>query len=334
MHDNDLGNELEDILDELDAMDIRQNRVRRLKKKNIWKSIPYVGIFVVCALVFAYCSDYIIEYLVDAKKQEALYSGLSDMVSSNRPSLPEPTVPQPPQNEVTVPDGTDFETPSGTDTNTPTESTNPDEKTEVTEPVIPPEVTEPVILPEFQAIYELNNDFIGWIYVPGAKIDYPVMQTYEDPNFYLDHDFEKNWNPAGCIYARRQCDVFRPSDNIVLYGHHMRNGSMFASLKHYTEKEFWEENQFVYFDTLYERHVYQIIAVFKTTANIGLGFNYHQFNDAANQEEFDAFMAEVHRLQFYDTGLTAQYGDKLITMSTCEYTLDNGRLAVLAKRIS
>ena len=176
---------------------------------------------------------------------------------------------------------------------------------------------------------------VGWITVPGTKIDYPVMQTPNNKDYYLKRDFYHNWSDWGAIYAREACDVNKPSDNVVLYGHHMADGSMFAQLEtRYKRKSFWEEHQYLTFDTLYEKHTYQIIACFRTSANVGQGFPYHQFNEAANEEEFNAFIAEVKRLALYDTGLTAEYGDKLLTLSTCEYTLPNGRFVVVAKRIS
>lgn len=190
------------------------------------------------------------------------------------------------------------------------------------------------ILPEYREVYALNPDMVGWIKVSGTVIDYPVMQTPDRPNYYLKRDFYGKYSSWGCIYAREECDVFTPSDNVVLYGHHMKDGSMFAGLDAYRRKSYWEENQYFTFDTLYERHTYQIIAVFKTSANIGEGFAYHIFNTADSEEEFNQFMDEVHKLQMYKTGLTAEYGDMLLTLSTCEYTLDNGRFVVVAKRVS
>ena len=205
------------------------------------------------------------------------------------------------------------------------------------EPTVPPTTaapTEPQILPEYLPFYEQNNDMVGWIEVPGTKVNYPVMQTPNNKDYYLKRDFNHNWSDWGCIYAREACDINKPSDNIVLYGHHMADGSMFAQLEtRYKRKSFWEEHQYLTFDTLYEHHTYQIIACFRTSANVGQGFPYHQFNDAATEEEFNAFIAEVKRLSLYDTGLTAEYGDKLLTLSTCEYTLPNGRFVVVAKRI-
>ena len=180
----------------------------------------------------------------------------------------------------------------------------------------------------------MNNDLVGWITIPDTKINYPVVQSPDNPDYYLKHTFEGLSSDWGCIYAREQCDVYAPSDNVVLYGHHMKDGSMFAQLDKYKKQSFWEDHQYFTFDTLYERHTYQVIAVFKTSGTAGVGFAYHLFNDAASEEEFNEFMATVHSLQFYDTGLTAEYGDKLLTLSTCEYTQDNGRFVVVAKRVS
>ena len=126
----------------------------------------------------------------------------------------------------------------------------------------------------------------------------------------------------------------KPSDNITIYGHNMLNGSMFAALLDYEDKDTWEYNPLIFFDTLYEYHVYKIFAVFKTTASIDEGFKYHNMIDAYDQEEFDDFIATAKELSFYDTGITPKYGDKIICLSTCEYTLPNGRFVVAAYRIS
>ena len=96
----------------------------------------------------------------------------------------------------------------------------------------------------------------------------------------------------------------------------------------------WDTNPLIGFDTLYEYHTYKIYAVFKTSANIGEGFSYHKFVDAANEQEFNDFVKKCKELSFYDTGITPVYGDKLIALSTCEYTLNNGRLVVCAVRVT
>jgi sortase B len=220
-------------------------------------------------------------------------------------------------------------------TTPPTTTTVPDATAGTIVPPTTVAPTEPQILPEYLPFFEQNPDMVGWIEVPGTKVNYPVMQTPGNKDYYLNRDFEHNWSAWGCIYAREACDINKPSDNVVLYGHHMADGSMFAQLEtRYKRESFWKEHQYLTFDTLYEHHTYQIIACFRTSANVGQGFPYHRFNEAADEEAFNAFIAEVKRLSLYDTGLTAEYGDKLLTLSTCEYTLDNGRFVVVAKRIS
>lgn len=205
------------------------------------------------------------------------------------------------------------------------------ETTEATESTAP---TEPVMLDGYKEIYEMNDHVVGWIKMEGTKLDYPVMQTPDDPNYYLYRSFDKTDSARGSVYAREVCDIDEPSDNITLYGHNMADGSMFACLNAYTHKNAWENNSLIFFDTLYEYHTYKIFAVFKTSANIGEGFSYHQFVDAENEQEFNDFVAKCKELSFYDTGITPVYGDKLICLSTCEYTLDNGRLVAAAVRIT
>lgn len=219
-------------------------------------------------------------------------------------------------------------------TTAPTEAPTEPATDEPTEPV-PAEPTEPTILPEYQELYEMNNDLVGWIKIPETNVDYPVMQSPDNPNYYLDRNFYKEKSRLGAIYVREACDVFKPSDNVVIYGHYISNGkSMFAHLHKFSKKSFWKDHQTFTFDTLYEHHTYQIISVFKTSANAGQGYPYHRFNDAKNAEEFDEFIKSIKKIDFYETGISAEYGDKLVTLSTCEYTLDNGRLVVVAKRIS
>lgn len=206
---------------------------------------------------------------------------------------------------------------------------------EATEPAAETtEATEPKMIAGYEEIYNQNNDLVGWIKMEGSKLNYPVMQTPDDPNFYLYRDFDKKDSTRGSIYAWSEADVNQPSDNITIFGHNMADGSMFNCLGAYTSKTAWENNPIIMFDTLNEYHTYKIFAVFKTSANLGQGFSYHKFVDAADEQEFNDFVAECKRLSFYDTGITPIYGDKLICLSTCEYTLDNGRLVVAAVRIT
>ncbi len=190
-------------------------------------------------------------------------------------------------------------------------------------------------LPWYQELHNQNPDMVGWIQIEGSKINYPVMQTTEDnANYYLYKDFDKEQSVRGSIYAAEICDVFEPSDNITLFGHNMKDGSMFAYLGNYYQKSAWENNPMIFFDTLTESHVYKIFAVFKTSGTDNVGFAYHLMADAKDEAEFNKFVATCKELAFYDTGITPVYGDKLLCLSTCEYTIDNGRFVVAAVRIS
>lgn len=190
-------------------------------------------------------------------------------------------------------------------------------------------------LPWYQELHDQNSDMVGWLQIENSKINYPVMQTSMDnANFYLYKDFDKNDSVRGSIYAAEICDVFEPSDNITLFGHNMKDGSMFAYLGNYYEKSAWEKNPLIFFDTLTESHVYKIFAVFKTSGTDNVGFAYHQMADAKDEAEFNQFVATCKELAFYDTGITPVYGDKLLCLSTCEYTIDNGRFVVAAVRIT
>ena len=204
-------------------------------------------------------------------------------------------------------------------------------------PVQPEEAADEPALPsayeKYAAAHEKNNDFVGWISVEGTRIDYPVMQTKDRPDYYLKRNFEKQYSDYGVPYAAESCDIDL-SDNIVVYGHHMNDGSMFADLCLYESEDFYKEHKIIRFDTLGGYGTYEIIAAFKTVAYSEDGFKYYRFIQANDEAEFDTFIGRCKELSLYDTGVTAVYGDKLLTLSTCEYSRKDGRMVVVAKKLS
>ncbi len=267
----------------------------------------YYGLLTLFIGIFLISASYLGIYFYNSMAAQNEYNKLSQLVSQGK-DQPQSTVPYIPPMQ--------FEAPSSGET-------------------VPEETgSGNMILPEYAPLYLFNSDIVGWIQIEGTKIDYPVMQSPYEKDYYLKRDFDKQSNKHGCIYVRETCDVFTPSDNVTIYGHHMRDGSMFAALMKYRKQEFFEEHRYIRFDTLLERHTYEVIAVFKTSGYSDEGFAYHRFENAADAEEFDAYVAKCKQLSFYDTGVDAQYVDKLITLSTCEYSLSNGRLVVVAKRVS
>ena len=276
------------------------------KKKGI-----YITIVIVLAVALLGSAIYLFQYFMSSKENADLNEQLREDLISTVPTTTVAT------------------------TEAPTEE-------ETTEPTTEPQATYAEGR-DYKAFYEKNpnEDFVGWLRIDGTKVDYPVVQSSVDnANYYLYRDYNKKNSTPGTIYAREQCDVFTPSDNVTLYGHTMKDGSMFAYLHNYTAKATWDRNSLIFFDTFnpktgdVEYHTYKIFAVFKTSANIGEGFSYHKFENAATKQDFDDFVSTCKSLAFYDTGVTPQYGDKLLGLATCEYTLNNGRLVVAAVRIS
>ena len=183
-----------------------------------------------------------------------------------------------------------------------------------------------------QKLYEINNDFIGWLKIANTNISYPVMQTDSSrKDYYLRKNFYKQYSQLGTPYIAEYCNI-KTSDNIIIYGHHIKNHQMFGELEKYKKKDFYNNHKVVNFNTIYENADYEIIAVFKTVAYTGL--EYYKFVNSSSKQEFDAFINKCKELSFYDTEKTAQYGDKLITLSTCEYSNKNGRLVIVAKKIT
>ena len=170
----------------------------------------------------------------------------------------------------------------------------------------------------------------------GAKRVFLNTFRFQAPDFYLKHGFDKEYSDYGCPYVQEDCDVQKPSDNLVIYGHHMSNGSMFAHLEKYKDEGFWSEHRAITFNTLTDKQEYEIVAVFRTVVYTDSpeAFKFYRFIDAESANAFDDFIAKSKELSFYDTGVTAEYGDKLITLSTCEYSRNNSRLVVVAKRIT
>ena len=154
------------------------------------------------------------------------------------------------------------------------EVTEPDESVPGEEE-IPAETTEPVddeiaetlaAQKKYQALYDQNNDFVGWIKIDNTMISYPVMQSIDNPDFYLKHGFDKGYSNYGVPYIDEACATGL-SNNIVIYGHNMKNGSMFSDLVKYTSQDYYESHPIIQYDTLTQLSDYQIVCVFRFDTN-------------------------------------------------------------------
>jgi sortase B len=183
---------------------------------------------------------------------------------------------------------------------------------------------------KYATLFEQNADMVGWIRIDGTPVNYPVTQTPECPDFYLKRDFEEKPSNYGVPYAVEDCDVLLPSDNITIYGHRMKNGTMFGSLDEYKAESFYREHLLIHFDTRAGFGDYVILAVPITTPG---EFAYDRFVQTEDAAAFAEYVERCRSLALYDTSVTAAYGDKLLTLSTCEYSEESGRLVVVAKRM-
>ena len=183
---------------------------------------------------------------------------------------------------------------------------------------------------KYGALYEQNIDFVGWIQIDGTNINYPVMQTPDNPDYYLKHSFEKTWSDYGVPYLDEAC-VIGQSNNLVIYGHHMSNGSMFCDLELYSDPAFCMDHPVIRFDTLTSFGEYEVIAVFRYNTNQET----FRYDREVNMDEgrFSWFIEQVHARELFSTGKDASFGDQLLTLSTCEYTYKNGRLVVVARKV-
>lgn len=186
------------------------------------------------------------------------------------------------------------------------------------------------MLKPYEKLYEQNKDFFGWIKIPGTKINYPVMCTPDDMEYYLRRGFDGSDTTGGTPFLDTEC----PEDghmNIV-YGHHMKNQTMFGSLPEYEKKEYWAEHPEIYFDTLYEQETYEIVAAFYSRIYNPdeEGFRYYAYKDLSDEQVFHEFKEGIEKEALYDTGISWEYGDTVLLLSTCSYHTEEGRFVVVA----
>ena len=192
----------------------------------------------------------------------------------------------------------------------------------------------PDILDEYKTLYSKNKRLIGWLKIDDTNIDYPVMQT-ENNEYYLDHNFNQEYDKNGSLFLDCDCNVYPRSTNMIIYGHHMKSGSMFGNLQQYAKESYGKKHSVIEFDTIYEKATYQVMYVFRSQVynEDDVVFKYYQFIEANSEEEFNFYMKEMASMSLYDTGVTANFGDSLLTLSTCDSSQTDGRFVVVAKRI-
>ena len=182
--------------------------------------------------------------------------------------------------------------------------------------------------------YLKNDDMVGWLKIPDTIVDFPVMWTPEDENYYLSRGFDKEPNKLGCLILDTDSSLEPLSTNLIIHGHNFK-GEVFNKLSDYESQSYRDEHPYIYLYTKDYEHVYEVMAAFRSQVfyTTDTCFKYYKFFEANNEEEFNDFYDNVKEMSFYDSGVTASFGDRFITLSTCAYHTENGRFVVVAKEI-
>ena len=187
------------------------------------------------------------------------------------------------------------------------------------------------MLLSYYDIYNKNNDLCGWLRIKDTVIDYPVVQA-KDNEYYLHRNFDKSYSYSGIPFL--DCECKPTASGLIIYAHNMKDGSMFSAVSKYENEDFYKNHRKINYDTLYERGEYEIISVFRTTVGSKNEFKYYQYADIETERDFEEYVSAVKRLSVHDTGISANWGDKLLTLSTCAYHTSNERLVVVAVKKS
>ncbi|MBQ7925980.1 MAG: class B sortase [Lachnospiraceae bacterium] len=187
----------------------------------------------------------------------------------------------------------------------------------------------------YESAFLANPDMKAWIQIPDTKIDYPVMWTPKDENYYLYKDFEGKENKNGCLILDTDSCLDPLTTNLIIHGHNMKSGAMFGDLTDYEDEDYYQKHPRIILYTEQCQRNYEIIAVFRSQVykKTDTVFKFYKFFQADTQEEFDDFYNNIKKLSLYDTGVTASFGDRFITLSTCVYHVTNGRFVVVAKEV-
>lgn len=184
------------------------------------------------------------------------------------------------------------------------------------------------VLLQYDALWQQNQHLAGWLSVEGTAINYPVMHTPQEPEYYLRRAFDGTEAVSGSLFLDGSC--VPDSNHAIIYGHNMKDGSMFATLPLYESPQYGRDHPEICFDTLHQEGNYQLLAAFYTCADSKNNFPYDTCADLSDPNHFEEYITQVKSSALYDTGIEAEYGDNLLILSTCSYHSANGRFVVVA----
>lgn len=183
---------------------------------------------------------------------------------------------------------------------------------------------------DYQSLLQVNPNCIGWLRIDGTDISYPVVQGI-DNTFYLSHDFYRNEAICGCLFVDFRNDLYAEEEHLIIYGHQMKDGSMFKQLNGYKQEDFFQQHKRITFYLKRKKYQYTVVAVYITDTERGRDY-YNYLHKKTRLQQIE-YLKKMEQYQPYSTGVGIVENDELLSLSTCEYTNTNGRLIILAKRI-
>jgi sortase B len=264
-----------------------------------------VGIFAILIVTFSLVAvifgAIIISYISKRNDESQTITVLSETLEADA-TLPQPTIPKTPLPTV--------------------------EPTETPDPT-------PLILPQYARLYEENEDIFGWISIEDTVLDYPVMHTPDEPERYLRTAFDGSSAKSGVPFMEADCSA--DCGNYIIFGHNMKDGTMFTSILKYADKAYWEQHPIIHFSTLYEQSEYEVVAAFYSRVfyqDETDVFRFYDCVDLSDRTVFCGFEENLQEAALYDTGIECEYGDSFITLITCAYHTENGRFVVVARKMA
>lgn len=186
---------------------------------------------------------------------------------------------------------------------------------------------------KYEELLKKNSDMVAWITIDDTKINYPIMLTPNNEQYYLRKNFDKKYEFRGTLFFNGDANF--DDMNMIIYGHNMDDGTMFGALRKYYKRDYFEDHRYIKLETPEGNRTYEITYVMKTVDNLNHEkyVNYYDFINYT-EDEFYNQLALYEKNSIYTTGTLLSYEDKLLTLSTCEYSNDNGRFVIVAKLIS
>lgn len=184
----------------------------------------------------------------------------------------------------------------------------------------------------YAELAQVNPDFAAWLKIPQTEIDYPVMFTPDDPEYYLRRAFDKTNSQSGTPFIGVEASL--DSTCFIIYGHNMNNGTMFGTLDYYTDPEFWASQRTFTLDTVDEQREYEVFAAAKTKILPADSpeFQYYRYAGDLDEPRFEEFIEGLQAQALYDTGILPTYGDQVLILSTCSYHTQDGRFIIAARK--